>query len=62
MKVLNFENLSNDCLHFPDNVIQRNEVISSEELEKAKITIIQLLNKSTQKLKILDRFTNFLKL
>lgn len=52
---MNFENLSNDCLHFPDNVIQRNEVISSEELEKAKITIIQLLNKSTQKLKILDR-------
>ena len=55
MKVLNFENLSNDCLHFPDNVVQRNEVIGSKELENAKIAIIQLLNKSTDNLKILDR-------
>lgn len=55
MKELNFENLSNDCLHFLDNVVQQNEVIGSEELESAKFTLTQLLDKSTENLKILDR-------
>ena len=52
---MNFEKLSNDCLHFPEEMIKRYDNITETEYEKAKMVTIKLLHKNVENKNDLDR-------
>jgi len=49
-----YNNLKQNCLHLPQKYIQNNKEATENEIQKAKVVITKLLNKSEKYIKNLD--------